>query len=234
MRQEQKTAQSEALEKIQKDRRRTNMLRKHEQQFIAFLVRHQPKWMTSNILTGIGFAGSILTAASFFLAKYVHHYLLLLGIVGLLINWYGDSLDGRLAYYRNKPRKWFGFSLDFCVDWLTIILIGFGFIIYADGIPELLGFAFVTLYGWAMIMAQLRYKLTDTYTIDSGLFGPTEVRIFIGLLLVLEVIYPDALIYSVSFVCAFLFVVDIIDFRKLLRTADEKDIAIRTESAAQK
>jgi hypothetical protein len=183
--------------------------------------------MTSNMLTTIGLLGSILTACSFVLARYICHYWLLLGIVGFAINWFGDSLDGRLAYYSNRPRKWYGFSLDFIVDWFTNILIGSAYIIYVDEPWGVIGFAFVVLYGWAMMMALLRYKIVDKYTIDSGIFGPTEVRIILSLILVLEVILPDSIIYSGSIACAILLVLNIRDFRELLRMGDAKDKELR-------
>jgi hypothetical protein len=214
---------NDALSKITKDRLRTNILRKYEQDFIAFLVRHVPSWINSDMLTVIGLAGSFITAAGFVLANYFQRGFLLLGVLGFAVNWFGDSLDGRLAYFRNKPRKWYGFSLDFTVDWLTNILIGFGYIVYVHGQSELFGFGFVVLYGWAMMTALLRYKITGTYTIDSGLLGPTEVRVIISLFLVLEVLLPGSIIYSGILACVILFIVNVIDFLKLLKLADRKD-----------
>jgi len=214
---------SDALAKITKDRHRTNILRKHEQNFIAFLVQRVPSWINSDALTAIGLAGSFITAAGFVLATYFDRSFLLLGVLGFAINWFGDSLDGRLAYFRNKPRKWYGFSLDFTVDWLTNILIGYGYIVYVRGQNELFGFGFVVLYGWAMMTALLRYKITGVYTIDSGLLGPTEVRIIISLFLVLEVMFPGSIIYSGILACVILFIVNVVDFLKLLKMADQKD-----------
>jgi hypothetical protein len=214
---------AEALSKITKDRLRTNMLKVQEQRFIAFLVQRIPSWMSSDMLTGIGLVGSFITAAGFILATYVHRSMLLLGIAGFFINWFGDSLDGRLAYFRNKPRKWYGFALDFTVDWLAIILIGYGYIVYVGGQWELLGFGFVTLYGWAMMTALLRYKISGEYTIDSGLLGPTEVRVFISLFLVLETIFSGSIIYFGGLACIVLFTVNVIDFIKLLKMADRCD-----------
>ncbi|MDR1006809.1 MAG: CDP-alcohol phosphatidyltransferase [Bacteroidales bacterium] len=214
---------NDALAKIATDRQRTNLLKKYEQNLIAFLVVRIPKFISSNTLTAIGLCGSIVTALGFILAKYVHPALLLLGIVGFAVNWFGDSLDGRLAYYRNKPRKWYGFSLDFVVDWLTIILIGLGYIVYVGGEWELLGFCFVVLYGWSMMMALLKYKITNKYEIDSGLFSPTEVRIVLCLILAAEVIWQGSIIFSSAFACVFLCIVNIIDFLKLLKSADQRD-----------
>jgi hypothetical protein len=214
-----------ALSKISKDRDRTNILKKQEQNLLAFLVQHVPSWINSDMLTAIGLAGSFVTATSFILASYFHRSLLLFGILGFALNWFGDSLDGRLAYFRNKPRKWYGFSLDFTVDWLTNILIGLGYIVYVDkwGRWELLGFGFVVLYGWAMMTALLRYKIIDKYTIDSGILGPTEVRVIISLFLALEVIWRGSIIYSGILACVILFIVNIIDSLKLLQIADNRD-----------
>lgn len=102
------------------------------------------------MLTCIGFIGNILTFISFVLATYLNRYYLLLGILGYIINWFGDSLDGRVAYYRQKPRKWYGFALDITIDWLGIILLGLGFIVYVDSAWELIGFIFIVMYGWEM------------------------------------------------------------------------------------
>jgi len=213
----------DALSKIAKDRHRTNLFKKYEQITIAFLVQHIPACITPNILTAIGLFGSFITAMSFVLAAYVNRYFLLLGLVGFAINWFGDSLDGRLAYYRNTPRKWYGFTLDFSVDWLTIIMISFGFIVYAPGNLKLLGFAFAVMYAWAMITALLRYKLTNKYKIDSGLFGPTEARIIISIVLIFEVIIQNSILYTAGVVCVFLLFINVTDFLKLLKQADEKD-----------
>jgi len=214
----------EILKTITKDRSRTNLLKKYEQDVLVFLVQRIPSWIKSDTLTLIGFIGSLTVLASFILATYVNQDYLLLGIPGFGINWFGDSLDGRLAYFRNLPRKWYGFSLDLTVDWLTTIIIGCGYMIYTDGNWKILGFGFVVLYGWAIITTLLRYKVTGKYTIDSGLIGPTEVRIIVSVILVAEVLFKSTLIYSAIFVCAILLLVNIFSTIKLLRLANDLDI----------
>jgi phosphatidylglycerophosphate synthase len=214
---------SEIINSVFGDRTRTNLLKKYEQQAIAWLVQRIPDWVTSNILTGIGFFGYIVVFGSFLLATYVSRTYLLLGLAGFLINWFGDSLDGRLAYYRKKPRKQYGFTLDITIDWLSIILIGLGYIIYVDGIWEVFGYGFVTMYAWEIILALIRYKITGKYSIDSGKVGPTEVRVAVGACLVAEVLLPDSLIYSAGILVIAIFIVNILDTNKLLRVADEID-----------
>ncbi len=213
----------EVLKNVFADRARTNLLKKQEQIAISWLVQRIPAFISSNMLTGIGFFGNIIVTASFILAAYFSRSFLLLGLLGFLISWFGDSLDGRLAYYRNKPRKNYGFALDITIDWVSIILIGVGYTIYADGAWTLLGYGFVVMYGWEMIIALLRFKITGRYSIDSGIMGPTEVRIIIGLIMIAEVFSPGSLNYSALIVVTALFIFNITDTRRLLRVADEID-----------
>jgi phosphatidylglycerophosphate synthase len=209
---------------ISQGRNRTNILRNLEQNSIAFFVKKIPRWISSDMLTGIGFSGNILVFLSFILAAYFSPNFLILGVIGFIVSWFGDSLDGRIAYYRNIPRKWYGFALDVTTDWIGIVLICLGFIVYVKGVWEIIGFAFVVLYGWEMITTMIRYKITNQYSIDSGLLGPTEVRIVISGILVLEAFVNGSILYSGSITCVLLFVSNIVDTIKLLKHADIKDI----------
>ncbi len=213
----------EVLRNVFSDRARTNLLKKQEEMAISWLVKRIPSFITSNMLTGIGFFGNMIVSASFILAAYFSRNFLLLGLAGFAISWFGDSLDGRLAYYRNKPRKKYGFTLDITIDWISIILIGFGYIIYAEGPWKMLGYGFVVLYGWEMIIALIRLYITGKYSIDSGKMGPTEVRIIIGLIMIAEVLLPGSLNYSALVVVTALFFVNVIDTRHMLRVADDID-----------
>ncbi len=221
------------LKVISSDRDRTNVLRKYEQNLIAYLVTRIPSWISSDMLTLIGFSGSIIIFLGFILATYIHPSFLLLGVAGFVISWFGDSLDGRIAYYRKKPRKWYGFALDITADWLGIILMGFGFVIYATGPWEMLGFGFVVMYGWEMITTLVRYKITGKYSIDSGMLGPTEVRIILSLIFTLEVLVHDSILYMSVVATSLLFIANIIDSLKLLKLADECDIREKEQSAQQ-
>lgn len=216
-------ARRKAYKAISSDRKRTNILRKVEHISIAFLVQRIPLWLTSNMLTAIGLFGNLLVFLSFLLAAYIDTYYLLLSTLGFVINWFGDSLDGRVAYYRKIPRKWFGFTLDLTIDWIGLVFIGLGFMLYIDQAWILIGYSFVVLYGWSIITALLRYNITGKYSIDSGLFGPTEVRIAIASILIVEVIFKGSIIYFGLLAILALFIVNILDFKKLLNLADKRD-----------
>jgi len=224
MKKEAREKMVKTLNIIAKDRKRTNILKSSEQRLIAYLVQKVPLWINSDGLTAIGFFGNVMVASSIALGAFFSRYWLLLSIVGFAINWFGDSLDGRIAYYRNNPRKWYGFSLDVTVDWVGTILIGLGFTVYAEGVWKYLGFLFVVLYGWQMITAQLRYKVGGQYSIDSGIFGPTEVRIILGAIITLEVFIPHSIYYLTTLATAFLLYSNFVEAKKLLKLADQRDV----------
>lgn len=224
MKKETKERMVKTLNIIAKDRKRTNILKNSEQKLIAYLVQKIPSWINSDGLTAIGFFGNVLVASSIVMGAFFSRYWLLMTIAGFIINWFGDSLDGRIAYYRNNPRKWYGFSLDITVDWVGTILIGLAYMIYAEGAWKYLGFLFVVLYGWQMITAQLRYKVGGQYSIDSGIFGPTEVRIILGAIITLEVFIPHSIYYLTTFATAFLLYSNFVEVRKLLKIANQRDI----------
>ena len=224
---------SSILKTIATDRDRTNILRNGEQKLIAYLVQRVPKWITSDGLTAIGFLGNLFVGLCLILALYVSPIFLLISLPGFLINWYGDSLDGRLAYYRNTPRKWYGFSLDVTVDWVGLSMIGLGFFFYAVPQWKWLGYIFVVLYGWEMITAQLRYKVTGTYSIDSGIVGPTELRVVLMAIIAGEYFFRGSIYYAVIAACLILVYTNFIDTRKILKAADERDAMEKKEKAAK-
>lgn len=218
---------SDTKQAISQDRKRTNVLHDYEIALIAYLVERLPRWMTSNMLTGIGLLGNALVGLLMYIASLYGTWWLLLTPIAFFINWFGDSLDGRLAYYRGTPRKWFGFCLDIVVDWLGIIAIGLGYYSYVAPEWKVIGFLFVVLYGAEMIISQLRYKVTDKYSIDSGLLGPTEVRIILALLFGSEFFFTGSMHWIGLVVSIILFVAFLTDFRGLLALADARDKELR-------
>jgi hypothetical protein len=89
------------------------------------------------------------------------------------------------------------------------------------------------MYGWEMIIALMRYKITGKYSIDSGIFGPTEVRIIISAVLVAEVLFRGSIGYSIALICFILLFSDVADTRKLLKEADELDTIEKGKKLSQ-
>jgi len=203
-----------------------------EQPVLLYICRLMPAWVSPDILTTVGFAGSIMVALGFIVAK-VNVAYLFISVAGFFVQWFGDSLDGRLAYYRHTPRKWYGFALDVCVDWVSIALITFGLFYFLPSAYRFLAFTLMITYGWSMMMALLKFKITNQYAIDIGYFGPTELRIAICMGLLIEIMWPGSLMVFAIIVNVLLVFINLKDFYWLLQAGNLRDKLEKNKAALE-
>ena len=85
----------------------TSFLNGIERKALVWLANRQPKWVTSDLLTWTGTLGAALFALGYILT-YLNINWLWLSTFGLIVNWYGDSLDGTLARVRKTQRPIYG------------------------------------------------------------------------------------------------------------------------------
>jgi archaetidylinositol phosphate synthase len=147
-----------------------------ERPALDWLSRHLPKWVSPDMLTGLGFAAAILIGVSYWLSRFNHNFLWLASF-GFLLNWFGDSLDGTLARKRNIERPKYGFFIDHTTDALgeVIIFIGLGLSGYVN-----LPLALVALIGYLLmsILVYISTYVSGTFRISYIKLGPTEMRAF--------------------------------------------------------
>lgn len=72
------------------------------------MAQRLPGWVTSDMLTYLGVAGAVICAVGFVLGNVNVNYLWISSL-GLVVNWFGDSLDGTVARVRNTQRPVYGF-----------------------------------------------------------------------------------------------------------------------------
>lgn len=145
-----------------------------ERPALAWLAARLPKWVTPDILTGLGLLAGILIALSYWLTN-VNKNFLWLASFGFFLNWYGDSLDGTVARFRKIERPRYGFFIDHNMDAITSILIfwGLGLSPYVDFKIAMLGLSSYMLL--AVFVYVLTYA-TGVFRISSSKIGPTEIR----------------------------------------------------------
>ena len=102
-------------------------LAEQELNLLIWLAARQPVWITPDRLTVFGVAGALLCGLAFWASSLSPDFLWL-ACLGLLINWFGDSLDGSLARYRKIERPAYGFFIDHTTDVVSqaFIFIGLG------------------------------------------------------------------------------------------------------------
>ena len=159
----------------QAERIQTSILNAAEKKALVWLAHRQPKWMTSDMLTGIGFFGALVIAAGYVLVNKDINFLWLASL-GLVINWYGDSLDGTLARVRNTQRPVYGYYLDHTVDGIneSLMFIGLGL----SGLIHLpLSLAILVVYLLLTINVSVNAHLKKEFRLTYAKLGPTEFRI---------------------------------------------------------
>ena len=162
-------------EKKQAARIQTSILNAAEKKILVYLAERMPSWVTSDMLTFVGFLGAVIIAAGYALSNLNLHWMWL-ACFGLFVNWFGDSLDGSLARVRNTQRKTYGFFIDHNVDVIneTIMFIGFGCSPMVN-----MSFAMLALVGYFMlsIYVYIDCHLKGEMRLTYGGLGPTEFRI---------------------------------------------------------
>ena len=78
-------------------------LSRFEQSTLAWFSKRMPPWVTPDLLTFFAFSGTLLIGVSYYLTNQNPAFLWLASL-GLVINWFGDSLDGTLARFRKIER----------------------------------------------------------------------------------------------------------------------------------
>ena len=148
-----------------------------EKKVLVWLAERQPRWMTSDILTGIGVAGALIVAAGYVLSNFNINWLWL-STFGFFVNWYGDSLDGTLARVRNTQRPIYGFYLDHTVDGMTmaVMCVGAGL---SDMLNLYVAFAVLAVYLLLSITVYINAHLKGEFKLTYAGLGPTEFRIIL-------------------------------------------------------
>ena len=163
--------------KKQAARIQNSILNPLEKKVLVWLAERMPKWVTSDMLTLVGFFGSIIMATGYALANNDLRWLWL-SCFGLLVNWFGDSLDGSLARVRNTQRKTYGFFIDHNVDVIneTIMFIGVGCSPLVN-----MSFAMLALVAYFMlsIYVYIDCHLKGEMRLTYGGLGPTEFRLML-------------------------------------------------------
>ena len=166
-------------EKQQANRIQTSILNPLEKKVLVWLAQRMPAWVNSDMLTFIGFLGALVMAAGYALSNLNLNWLWL-SCLGLVMNWFGDSLDGSLARVRNTQRKTYGFFIDHNVDVIneTIMFISVGCSPLVN-----MSFAMLALVAYFMlsIYVYIDCHLKGEMRLTYGGLGPTEFRIILFL-----------------------------------------------------
>lgn len=165
----------EQINKEQSVRIQTSFLNAAEKKALIWLAERQPKWADSDMLTFVGHIGAVVIALGFILANFSVHFLWL-SIVGFVINWYGDSLDGTLARVRKQQRLIYGFYIDHTMDAINEALMFMG-----AGLSPFMRFdlacVLLVVYLMLTLNVAMNAHLKGEFRLTYAKLGPTELRL---------------------------------------------------------
>ena len=172
------------------DRIQQNVLAAGERRLLNWLCARMPGWVTPDRLTGFGTLGAVVIFLGYAFSEW-SPYTLWFAILGYVMQWFGDSMDGSLARWRKIERPKFGYFIDHSVDGLVILLImgGIGWSPYVR-----MDVALLTLAGYLLlsIHAYLSARVLGELKLSYMFGGPTELRfVLIGLTLAMMWLGPD-------------------------------------------
>jgi len=149
-----------------------------EKRTLAWFAARMPEWVNSDHLTILGFAAQLMVGVSYALSRY-HRVWLLWAIVFLAINWFGDSLDGTLARFRNRQRPRYGFYVDHVIDAIgsTALMVGLAFSGYMS---PLVAMALLVAFLLLAIEVYLATYTIGSFHLSFFNLGPTEIRIILA------------------------------------------------------
>jgi phosphatidylglycerophosphate synthase len=149
-----------------------------EKRLLVRMAERLPLWVNSDHLTGLGAVAMLAAGVSYAVAP--HWPGALVAVVGFLVlNWFGDSLDGTLARVRHHERRRYGFYVDHVLDAVGILFLIAG--IVAGGFMSIVpAAAFLGAYYLLTIEIALATHALGTFRISYWKFGPTELRILLA------------------------------------------------------
>ncbi|HXA84354.1 MAG TPA: CDP-alcohol phosphatidyltransferase family protein [Candidatus Dormibacteraeota bacterium] len=150
-----------------------------EKRTLIWLAARTPAWINSDHLTLLGLFSMAAAGAAYWWSA-TNPLGLVLVVFCLALNWFGDSLDGTLARFRNHSRPRYGFYVDHVVDSFSALFLLGGLALSGYMSPAV---ALGLLIAYLMLSVEIylaTYALGD-FKISYYKMGPTELRILLSL-----------------------------------------------------
>jgi len=163
-----------------------------EKRLLIRIAHRLPAWVNSDHLTTLGFTALIATGVLYWHGR-MNRLEIILALICLALNWFGDSLDGTLARVRNQQRPRYGFYVDHVLDAVGTMFLMAGLAFSGFMTPVVAG-VFLIAYLLLSIEIYLATYAIGTFHLSHWNFGPTELRILLAIGTIVALFRPHALI----------------------------------------
>jgi archaetidylinositol phosphate synthase len=155
-----------------------SILTRLERRTLIWLAHRIPRRINSDHLTALALVAMLGAGLSFWLARTTPVGLVLI-VVCLAINWFGDSLDGTLARVRNCQRPRYGYYVDHVVDVVGTLFL-FGGMALSGFMSPAVAAALLIAYYLLSLEVYLATHSLGTFQMSFFKMGPTELRILLA------------------------------------------------------
>ena len=171
-------------------RDQTSVLAPLERAALRGLARRMPAWVNSDHLSVIGFLGMFMAGVCY-AASRQHPLMLHLVNLCIFLNWFGDSLDGTLARYRDRLRPRYGFYVDHIIDIFGTLFLIFGLAL-SGYMSERVAAALLIVFLMVSINSYLTAYALGVFKLSHGKMGPTEIRLLLMIGNVFLIYHPHS------------------------------------------
>ncbi len=159
-------------------RQQTSLLTGIEKRTLIAIARRLPGWVNSDHLTALGFAGLVGAGGAYWYSSHARGLGLALVVAALIVNWFGDSLDGTVARVRDQQRPRYGFYIDHVLDSIGTAALAGGLALSGLMSPVIAAL-FLIVYLLVSIETFLATYALGEFQMSYGFFGPTELRVLL-------------------------------------------------------
>ena len=159
------------------ERTQTSLLAGVEKKALLWLAHRIPEWVSSDHMTALGFVSLLAVGLSYWYSRYSRIGLLLVAVF-LVLNWFGDSLDGTLARVRNRQRPRYGFYVDHILDACGSVSVFVG-LARSGYMSERIAVGLLVAYFLLSIEVYLATYTVGRFRLSFGAFSPTELRLLL-------------------------------------------------------
>ena len=160
-------------------RQNTSVLAAVEKRALVWMAQRLPRWINPDHLSALGLISMAGAGLAFWLAASDPIAGASLVVMCLLLNWFGDSLDGTVARVRDQQRPRYGYYVDHVIDLAGTAMLFAGLAASGYMTPAI---AVLVVAAYYLVSAE-----TFLATHSRGLFkmaflgvGPTELRVLLA------------------------------------------------------
>ena len=160
-------------------RQHNSILATAEKRALIWMAERLPRWINSDHLSALGLISMAGAGLAFWLAASNPVAGASLVVVCLVLNWFGDSLDGTVARVRNQQRPRYGYYVDHVIDLAGTAMLFAGLAASGYMTPAI---AVLVVAAYYLVSAE-----TFLATHSRGVFkmaflgvGPTELRVLLA------------------------------------------------------